>query len=87
MTSGVGLLASVIEEKVALVCVVTDDLIKNRHLQAGKVVGALAKVVGGAGGGRPHLATAGGRDVAKLPEALAQTPAIVSSMLAASEKH
>jgi len=79
--SGVGVLASVIEEKVAFVCVVTDDLIKTRNLQAGKIVGEMAKQVGGGGGGRPHLATAGGKDVAKLDEALRRTSDIVQEML------
>ncbi len=78
--SGVGLLASVIDGKVALVCVVTDDLIKTRHLQAGKIVGAVAKIVGGGGGGKPHLATAGGKDLSKLDEALRGTAAIVEGM-------
>ncbi|MBM2840384.1 MAG: alaS, partial [Bacteroidetes bacterium] len=63
--SGVGVLASVIDEKVSFVCVVTDDLIKSKNLQAGKIVGEMAKQVGGGGGGKPHLATAGGKDVGK----------------------
>ncbi|MBI3577775.1 MAG: alanine--tRNA ligase, partial [Ignavibacteriales bacterium] len=79
--SGVGLLASVIDEKVALVCTVSDDLIKTKNIQAGKIVGAVAKLVGGGGGGKPHLATAGGKDVAKLDEALQSTEAIVKSFL------
>jgi alanyl-tRNA synthetase len=79
--SGVGVLASIIDDKVALVCVVTDDLIKNQNLQAGKIVGALAKQVGGGGGGKPHLATAGGKDVDRLEPALAQTTAIVRAFL------
>jgi len=72
----------VIDEKVALVCVVTDDLIKTKNLQAGKIVGEMAKQLGGGGGGRPHLATAGGKDVHKLDDALGQTLAIIQSMLA-----
>jgi alanyl-tRNA synthetase len=79
--SGVGVLASIIENKVALVCVVTDDVIKTKHLQAGKIIGEIAKGVGGSGGGRPHLATAGGKDIDRLDEALKQTTAIVQSML------
>ena len=79
--SGVGVLASIIDEKVAFVCVVTDDLIKTKNLQAGRIVGEMAKQVGGGGGGRPHLATAGGKDVAKLDAALEQTTAIVQSFL------
>jgi len=79
--SGVGLLASVIDDKVALVCVVTDDLIKTKNIQAGKIVGAVAKILGGGGGGKPHLATAGGKDVAKLDEALRSVAAVVEEML------
>ncbi|MBI5472868.1 MAG: alanine--tRNA ligase [Ignavibacteriae bacterium] len=79
--SGVGILAGIIDEKVALVCVVTDDLIKAKKLQAGKIVGEVAKQLGGGGGGKPHLATAGGRDVAKLDEALAKTAKIVKSFV------
>jgi alanyl-tRNA synthetase len=79
--SGVGVLASIIEEKVQLVCVVTDDLVKAKRIEAGKVVGAVAKIVGGGGGGRPHMATAGGKDIAKIDEALSQTKSIIESLL------
>ncbi|HEX9615039.1 MAG TPA: alanine--tRNA ligase [Bacteroidota bacterium] len=79
--SGVGVLASVVDQKVALVCIVTDDLVSTRKLEAGKIVGAVAKLVGGGGGGRPHMATAGGKDVAKLHEALKNTESIIRSFL------
>jgi alanyl-tRNA synthetase len=79
--SGVGLLGSIIDDKVALVCVVSDDLIKTKNIQAGKIVGAVAKIVGGGGGGKPHLATAGGKDVAKLDEALKGVAAVVEGMM------
>jgi alanyl-tRNA synthetase len=79
--SGVGLLATSIDDKVQLVCVVTDDLVAAKKIDAGKVVGTVAKIVGGGGGGRPHMATAGGKDAAKLDDALAQTPSIVQSLL------
>ena len=81
IVSGIGILGAVVDEKVSLVCVVTDDLIKEKKLQAGKIVGELAKRVGGGGGGRPHLATAGGKDVAKLDDALKDARSIVQSML------
>ena len=79
--SGVGLLASVLDDKVQLVCVVTDDLVAAKKIEAGKVVGAIAKLVGGGGGGRPHMATAGGKDISKLADALAQTKSVVESLL------
>jgi len=81
LKTGVGILASVIDGKVALVCVVTDDLIKGKKLKAGRIVGAIAKQLGGGGGGRDHLATAGGKDVAKLEETMRNSAAIVRSML------
>ena len=82
-TSGVGLIGSAVEEegKVYLVATVSDELIKNRGLQAGKFVGAVAKLVGGGGGGRPTLATAGGRDIAKLDHALGQAYQLLSGLM------
>jgi alanyl-tRNA synthetase len=71
MKSGAGLLISHTDDKVSIVAVVSDDLIKDKKLSAGKIVGDIAKIVGGGGGGRPHLATAGGKDVAKIDDALA----------------
>jgi alanyl-tRNA synthetase len=71
MKTGIGVLISPIGEKVGIVCVVSDDLLAEKKFQAGKIVGAVAKIVGGGGGGRPHLATAGGKDVSKIDEALA----------------
>ncbi|HLE33354.1 MAG TPA: alanine--tRNA ligase-related protein, partial [Bacteroidota bacterium] len=79
--SGVGLLASVTDAKVLLVCVVTDDLVAAGKLQAGRIVGAVAKLVGGGGGGRPHMATAGGKDASRLPDALRSVESIVRTFL------
>jgi alanyl-tRNA synthetase len=84
--SGVGVLASVIEDKVQLVCVVTDDLVAAKTIEAGKVIGAVAKIVGGGGGGRPHMATAGGKDIANIDEALSHTKSIVESLLKKNRK-
>ncbi|KAF0214600.1 MAG: alanyl-tRNA [Ignavibacteria bacterium] len=70
MKSGVGVMISEIEGKVGIVAVVSDDLIKEKKILAGNIVKQVAQIVGGSGGGRPHLATAGGKDVAKIDEAL-----------------
>ena len=48
---------------------------------AGKLVGAVAAITGGKGGGRPDNAMAGGRDADKIPEALAGAQAILEGML------
>jgi alanyl-tRNA synthetase len=68
--SGVGVMISEMEGKVGIVAVVTDDLIKEKKILAGNIVKQVAQIVGGSGGGRPHLATAGGKDVSKIDEAL-----------------
>ncbi len=56
--------------KLNFVCVVSDDLVKNRNLKAGDLVKEVAIITGGGGGGRPHMATAGGNNADKLPEAI-----------------
>ncbi len=77
----VGVLISRIEDKVGIVCVVNDELIKAKKLSAGKIVGSLAKIAGGGGGGKPHLATAGGRDISKIPVVLEEVEKTVQSFL------
>ncbi len=63
------LLASTQDGKVLLVGGLSRALV-DRGLSAGTWVGDAARAVGGGGGGRPDLAQAGGKDLAKLPEAL-----------------
>jgi alanyl-tRNA synthetase len=77
---GVVVLASAQPEgKVALIAGVTAGLTK--RMQAGKLVGALAKLVGGSGGGKPELAEAGGKEQGQIDAALAAAPAIVREMV------
>lgn len=80
MGSGIGLLISAIADKVGVVTVVSDDLIKEKKLSAGKIVGEVAKILGGGGGGRPHLATAGGKDIHKIEEAISFFSEYVSKL-------
>ena len=77
--SGVVVLGSGAEGKVTLIAGVTKDL--TGRLQAGKLVGALAPLVGGRGGGRPDLAEAGGSDVGALDGALGKVAGVVEGML------
>jgi len=72
INNGVSVIASVIENKVNLVCTVSDNLIKEKGFNAGKIISGIAKELGGGGGGKPHLATAGARDIEKLPEVLSK---------------
>ena len=66
--------------KALLVAAATDDAVA-RGVQAGRLVGALAKRVGGGGGGRPTLATAGGKNPGGLSDALAAAPDEVRVLL------
>ncbi len=68
-------------DKAYLVASVSDDLIKGQGIKAGAIVGSLAKKVGGGGGGKPQLATAGGRQPEKLDEALASAVGVLEGML------
>jgi len=77
---GVVVLASAQPEgKVALIAGVTPVLTK--RIQAGKLVGGVAKLVGGSGGGKPEIAEAGGKDQAQIDAALKGAPGIVEELL------
>lgn len=69
LKTGVALLASRQENKAIFLAMVTHDLL-SRGFHAGKLIREVAQVAGGGGGGRPDLAQAGGKDPAKVPEAL-----------------
>lgn len=66
-------------DKAYLVASVSDDLIKS-GIKAGAMVGALAKLMGGGGGGKPQLATAGGRQPEKLDEALGAAEGVLNGL-------
>eukprot|EP00178_Gracilaria_changii_P009889 TRINITY_DN2875_c0_g1_i1.p1 TRINITY_DN2875_c0_g1~~TRINITY_DN2875_c0_g1_i1.p1 ORF type:complete len:971 (+),score=183.00 TRINITY_DN2875_c0_g1_i1:405-2915(+) len=63
------LLASENDGKVSFVCAVGKKAQK-QGVGAGRLVGGVAKMCGGGGGGRPNFAQAGGKNVAKIGEAL-----------------
>ncbi len=66
--------------KVGLIAAASDDLVK-KGVHAGKLVGQVAAVVGGKGGGKPTMAQAGGKEPAKLPEALQLAQKLVKEQL------
>ncbi|HKV94872.1 MAG TPA: alanine--tRNA ligase [Candidatus Angelobacter sp.] len=77
--SGVVVLGSVQDGKVALIVGVTADL--TSRVQAGKIIKPVAEKVGGSGGGRPDMAEAGGKDPAQLDAALNAAYAAVEGLL------
>jgi len=77
--SGIVALGMPEDGKVALIVGVTKDLTAKVH--AGKLIQALAKQVGGSGGGRPDLAEAGGKDTSALKSALQSVPSLLEPLL------
>ncbi len=59
---------------------VSEDLVK-KGIKSNDVIKPVAEVIGGKGGGPPHLATAGGKDASKLPEVLAKAVELGNGLL------
>jgi len=77
--SGIVVIASENDGKVALVVSVTKDL--TSRVQAGRIVKEIAPIVGGGGGGRPDFAEAGGKDPSKIDELIAKTPDLIGGLI------
>jgi len=77
LKTGVGVLGMILDNKINFLCVVTDDLVKQKRLKAGEIVKEVAAIAGGSGGGRPHMALAGARELDKFDQALAETEKII----------
>ena len=81
LESGVVALAAVAGNEVAFVVGVTPDLVKQRGLQAGKIISELAQLADGRGGGRPELAQGGGKNPNKVDAAIDAAGEIVKKQL------
>ena len=73
---GVVVLGGTANNAVALVATVAPEL--SKQVQAGKIIQAIAPIVGGKGGGRPDNARGGGKDASKLDEALAKAKTLLA---------
>ena len=78
-TKGVALIGTVQKDKPMVMCAVTDDL--TNQIQAGKIVKEMGGIMGGGGGEKPHLATAGGNDIHLLQDALDHGRNLIQSIL------
>ena len=78
--SGIAVLVSAQEGKANLMVLVSDDLV-GRGIKAGDLIRGLGEVIGAKGGGRPHMAQAGGGDASKVPALLAKAPELVADAL------
>lgn len=74
-------LGAVAEERPLFVAMITPGLVE-RGLHAGKLIGGIARIAGGGGGGKPEMAQAGGRDAAQLDAALDAVTDAVRNQLA-----
>ncbi len=64
------LLAAEVNEKATLTLILSDNLVTEKNLNAGKIVREIAKEIKGGGGGQAHFATAGGTDSSGFEAAL-----------------
>jgi alanyl-tRNA synthetase len=78
---GAAVLAMNAGGKLTFVAIVTDDLVAEKTLRADDLVRKVAQVTGGSGGGKPHLALAGGKDPSKLDAALAEARRLLAAAL------
>ncbi len=76
LSSGVIVLGSNAGGKAAFAAWVSDDLLP-RGLHAGELISSVARHAGGGGGGNPNKAQAGGKDGAKVPEAIGMVPDLI----------
>ncbi len=81
LESGVVALVSVSGDDAAFIVGVTSDLVKNRGLNAGKLIQEITKIADGRGGGRPELAQGGAKNLDKVDEAIAATTNIIENQL------
>jgi len=69
LKSGIAIFGMITSSGPQILCVVTDDLVK-KGVHAGKIVGQIGRELGGGGGGKPHMATAGGKETDNLEKIL-----------------
>lgn len=75
--AAVGVLFASFEERPVCIVVVTDGAISGRGLHAGRLARDVAAFIGGGGGGKAHMAQAGGKDASRLDEAVEKAPGVV----------
>jgi alanyl-tRNA synthetase len=80
LKSAVVVLATVYDGKPSFLAMVTPDLIA-RGFHAGDIINRVARVTGGGGGGKAAMAQAGGKEAAKIDEALKLVKSIIASQI------
>ena len=79
--ASVGVLFASFEDRPVCIVVVTDGAISGRGLHAGRLARDVAAFIGGGGGGKAHMAQAGGKDASRIDEAVDKAPGVVEQHL------
>ena len=77
LENAVIVLAAELNGKPFLSVMISDALVKEKNLHAGNIIRELAKEIGGGGGGQPFLATAGGKNMAGIAQALSKAKSLI----------
>jgi alanyl-tRNA synthetase len=80
LNSAVIILATVYDNNPSFLAMVTPDLVA-KGLHADDIIRQVARVTGGSGGGRAEMAQAGGKDIARLDEALSSVESIIAERI------
>ena len=80
LSTGIGILFMQGEEKPSAVIVVSKDL-NSSGILAGNLAKEIGSFMGGGGGGKPHLATAGGKDNSSVDSAMSKTLKLITEKL------
>jgi alanyl-tRNA synthetase len=83
LKSAVVVLAMVYNGKPSFLAMLTPDLVA-RGGHAGNIISQVAKVTGGGGGGKAAMAQAGGKDTAKIDEALRVARSVIGAQISSS---
>ena len=75
------IVGSICDDKPALAIALSDNLVKDKGLNAGNLVRESAKLMQGGGGGQPFMATAGGKDISKIDDAISFAKAEIEKVL------
>ena len=79
--AAVGVLFASFDERPVCIVVVTDEAISGNGLNAGRLARDVAAFIGGGGGGKAHMAQAGGKNASRIDEAVEQAPEVVTKHL------
>ena len=74
------ILAGVSDEKPFITVGISDGLVKDKNLNAGKIIKDLAELIGGRGGGQPFIATAGGKDTKGIEQVIQKAKDLIQNI-------